>query len=230
MISKHEFIFRGTRIPYWQKGDSPRLLIVSGAHGDEHGVVPIVSREIEKQASALRDFIYIPELSPSAMRRKTRLNENGEDIERGFYEGSPHTEAHAIMEFLRGRTFDLCVSFHEDKEWNGFYLYDIAQKLNMQGFAPLCESLVRRGLSLHTGGDDREDPLLRHRVENGYVYIPIDRTLIKQPFFGSWLVKHAIVSRILVPEVPMRLSREEKMHVVSACFDYIAECTAGAGR
>lgn len=218
MISKQTFTFQKTQIPYWIKGSKPRLLIISGAHGDEYEVVSIAAREIEQRINALPDFLYIPELSPSAMRRKTRLNENGEDIERNFYDGSAHREACAIMELLRGKKFDFCISFHEDREWKGFYVYDISQMADRHRFDILNNELLERGITLYTGIDDIDDTLLGNQVDKGYVHIPINESLCIKPFFGAWLMNQGIVSHMIVPEVPMRISHAEKKYIIEKCF------------
>ncbi len=221
MISKYEFSLDGIRIPYWQKGDRPRLLIVSGAHGDEHEIVPIVAYEIERRADILPEFLSIPELSPCAMRLKTRMNDEGLDIERSFREHPSHREVCAIMEFLREKKFDLCISFHEDKEWDGFYMYDLGVDPDAESFRELRDELTRGGIVMHTGIDDREDALLGHTVYEGYVHIPVDASLKAQPFFGSWLIKHAIVPRMIVPEVPTKSSPVHKALIIEKCFDYL---------
>lgn len=218
-MHKDFFTFNNVRIPYWNHGENPRILIVSGAHGDEYSVVSIVADEIERRAPMMLDFIFIPEMSPSAVARKTRENHVGEDIERHFINATHHGEARAIMEFLRNKTFDICLSFHEDREWDGFYLYDVASQSYQKELRMICKRVARIGTPLHTGLDDGNDPYLGHSVENGYVHIPFNNVMAEKPFFGSWLLGNAIAKRMVVFEVPMRADVDQKKRIVHACFD-----------
>jgi len=68
------FQYSPQKIPYFLSGNNPQLLIVSGTHGDEFAIISSLDEIIQKYIDDLVPFMYIPELSPSAVRQKTRTN------------------------------------------------------------------------------------------------------------------------------------------------------------
>src|SRR3989338_4995521 len=67
-------------IRYFQKGESPSVLIISGSHGDEFEIVPLIEFYLQKYEEFMPNFVFVPRVSPSAALTKTRLNGEGPTI------------------------------------------------------------------------------------------------------------------------------------------------------
>ena len=176
------------------KGDKPKLLIVSGTHGDEFEVVPLIEEYVGKHYSDLPSFLYVPEVSPSALRLRTRKNADGVDLNRSFVDGTKIEEARQMMELWGRYNFDLFLTFHEDPTQDKFYLYEGVQEkyysqfsLERQGkLDPLRGGIQALGIELYSGVDDPLDPQLGHQVGDGYVYWPM--TFYKDDHSNQYLL------------------------------------------
>jgi predicted deacylase len=114
-------------ISYYKKGVKPILLLMSGTHGNEYKVIKPLINIVYLYSSKLPDFIFIPEVSPSAVKKHTRENDSNNDLNRKFTEQTDDTEARTIMRIVSNYNFKLGISFHEDPELNSFYMYDCAK-------------------------------------------------------------------------------------------------------
>ena len=120
-------------INYFQKGKSPKLLLMSGTHGDEYGVIQPLKNIIDKYSEKLPDFIFIPEFSPTAVKLKTRRNKFNHDVNRNFFENTDDPEAKTVMNIVANFNFKMGISFHEDIEYDSFYMYD-SEKMDAKTF------------------------------------------------------------------------------------------------
>ena len=58
---------------YFLKGVKPiSLQIDTGMHGDEKEVIPVVKDILDTHLPKLKSLLYIPEISPSAVKLETR--------------------------------------------------------------------------------------------------------------------------------------------------------------
>ncbi len=89
-----------TKLKYFIKGSNPRLLIHSGTHGDEWGVIEPVKLAVKKYEDQLPDFVFVPEVSPSAVMNRTRVNSGSVDLNRSFTEGTNESEVLANMKII----------------------------------------------------------------------------------------------------------------------------------
>ena len=193
------------------------MQVDTGMHGDESGVIPSVRDVLDSHLSQLNSLLYIPEVSPSAVKLGTRNNAQGHDINRSFIEGTSDQEARLTMDIIRRLEPAVCVSFHEDPE--RLYIYD-AGKFSLEGsmsLAALREEVRTLGVSLLSGIDDEADPALGIDFSKGYRHFPLETQTKKMGFFGSWALSHGLTKRALTIEIP-NLEPGLKDKVVDSVF------------
>ncbi len=204
-------------ITYFVQGGKPKLLLLSGTHGDEYGVIEAVKGSIRKYLSQLPEFVFIPEVSPSAVSNRTRVNNNGIDLNRSFGDSSLEPETIANMEIVKDNSFDLCVSFHEDPGISEFYFYDSGM-MDESDLALIRSGVQTLGIKLYDGVDDPSDPYLANMVNGGYISSPAD-TLSGNDSYENWSLNKGIVKRTLTMEVPGTISMERKTALVNLLFE-----------
>jgi hypothetical protein len=210
---------------YKIKGVAPSLLIITGLHGDEFEIVPLVEKIVEQYYEKLPDFVYIPAASSSALKLKTRTNETGVDLNRSFYHGTTVLEAQSLMSLLSGFHFKLVLEIHEDplvpdpEKFDGdFYLYDIGTDTNFvhsSAWARLINDITSLGIKMYNGIDDPSDSTLGHLVKDGYVHATAD------PSGGGiddWMICNGLAERVFIPEVPGKISLETKSKIIDFIF------------
>lgn len=208
-----------TQIPYYEKGEAPALLIHSGTHGDEYGVIESVRLAVEKYEDRLPDFVYVPIVSPSAVDKRTRENDQKLDLNRNFLEDSTVGEVEANFQIVRDKRFDLLVTFHEDNSRDSkFYLYDYGEALGgTDQWKEFKKELKELNVELLTGVDDPGDPSLNQTFFDGYYFGEVSA---EGGMFDSWAVRQGIIKRALVPEIPGHLSQKTKNEAVDLFFRY----------
>lgn len=195
------------------KGYAPRLIIHSGTHGDEYHVIEPLRRVVTRLYDELPDFIYVPEVSPSAVSLKSRINAFGNDLNRIFWD-SRDPEAFANKQILAGASHAIALSFHEDIENNAFYIYD-TEELSDEHVAYLRSTMKRNDIPLLTGFDDPHDVALSHYFVEGYAQTAT-KPQFKGPFVDDWARYHSHVSRMLTIEVPYTSKNIET--AIEACL------------
>jgi protein MpaA len=107
--------------------DEPLLYLSAGIHGDEPAGVEALISELESAPAWLGKFslLLCPVLNPAGCASGSRFDSAGRDLNRDYRKClSPATRAHRNFLELQP-TPKLCLSFHEDWETKGFYLYEI---------------------------------------------------------------------------------------------------------
>ncbi len=106
--------------------NAPLIYLSSGIHGDEPaGPSALLNLMTGGDYSDDYHWIIIPTLNPSGLAVQTRENANGFDLNRDYLLlQTAETIAHTSY-LLSQPTPDLFISFHEDWEADGFYLYEI---------------------------------------------------------------------------------------------------------
>lgn len=204
---------------YYISGENPKLLIHSGTHGDEYEVTDFVTEAILKYEKDLPSFIFVPVVSPSAVERKTRVNESGTDMNRGFFSDSKDPEVQANIEIIKNEKFDLFVSFHEDWEFSEYYIYD-------WGYSQIKNELVLKhnqwlknnGIGLFNGVDDPLDLALGYEFVEGYnksIHVEKERD---DGIISDWILNRKVSQEYLLPEIPQQLRREKKQMIVDSFF------------
>lgn len=204
-----------TENTYFLKGVKPLLEIDTGVHGDERGVIPSVKDVLDSHLSRLETLLYIPEVSPSAVKLGTRENAQGNDINRNFIEGTLDQEANLTMDIIRRLEPAVCVSFHEDPK--SLYIYDSGE-LDLEGsesLATLREEVRTLGVPLLSGIDD---PALGIDFSKGYRHFSLATQTPDKGFFGSWALSHGLAKRALTIEIPADLEPGLKDKVVDSVF------------
>jgi len=213
-------------IPYYLSGKNPRLFISSGIHGDEQGVISSVQKAIRKNMNTLPAFFYVPVASPSAVKKGTRENASGQNVNRGFITDSPVDESVALMKGVSSYQFELSVSFHEDWELADFYMYDILGPHHNhpihQHFQSLTNNLSTLNVGMLNGVDDTTDPNLGYSFTNGYRAFPYEGIQKHEDgSLDSWLVRNGVSRRAFNPEIPKKSPQEVKDAIVDAFFSHI---------
>lgn len=204
---------------YFLKGAKPiSLQVDTGMHGDEIGVIPSVKDVLKSHLSQLETLLYIPEVSPSAVKMGTRKNAQGNDINRKFIEGTSDQEANLTMDIIRCLKPAVCVSFHEDPK--RLYIYD-AGRFSLEGSASLAtlrEEVQTLGVPLLTGIDDERDSALGIDFSHGYRHFPLKTQTGEKGFLGSWALSSNLAERALTIEIPANLEPGLKDKVVDSVF------------
>lgn len=204
---------------YYIKGDNPTLLIHSGTHGDEYGVINAVRRCVEKYEDKLPDFVFVPVVSPSAVKAKIRVNSNGFDLNRIFFSDSKEIEVIENIKVLDGYKFDLMVSFHEDPVSEEYYIYDSGFDLNeSEKIKSYNQKLKKLGFKLLNGLDDPDDPILGYEFKEGYKKFIEMNNDKNNGMITVWAMLEKGVNECLVPETPGILSMEKKELIVDTFF------------
>lgn len=224
MMQKFAKTIGKTKTEYFIKGKEPSLLIVSGIHGDEFGVISSVRASIRRYLTSLPNFLFIPEMSSSAVLLGTRKNNEGLDLNRSFFDDSPNEEVRAIMEIVNNFHFDICFSFHEDLELAEFYLYDAFGK-NLKGsglLKNLQKGIKSLNINLLNGVDDPNDPTLGDTFVDGYHFYPVKKVFTnKFGFFSDWGFVNKVFKRYINPEIPGQLAQGKKNKVADLIFRYL---------
>ncbi len=108
------------------KGNSRRVLISAGIHGDEPGGVETILKFLkEGDYSPYIDeweITLLPCTNPYGYEFGTRENHQGKDLNRLFKVSDPPLEVKFVQSIL-DTVFELTVELHEDNESHGYYLY-----------------------------------------------------------------------------------------------------------
>ncbi|HLD92433.1 MAG TPA: succinylglutamate desuccinylase/aspartoacylase family protein [Patescibacteria group bacterium] len=204
---------------YFVKGDNPTLLIHSGTHGDEYGVIDIVRKCVEKYEGRLPDFVFVPVVSPSAVKAKIRVNSNGFDLNRIFFSDSKEIEVIENIKALDGYKFNLMVSFHEDPVYEEYYVYESSfESGESEKIKNLNQKLKGLGIKLLNGVDDPDDPSLGFEFVEGYRKFVVDKNNKSDGYITHWALINAGVKTAFSVETPSKLSLEKKELIVDTFF------------
>lgn len=201
-------------IKYHIKGNSPQLVIHSGTHGDEFHVIEPLRAVVERLYDELPSFIYVPEVSPSAVLLGTRENALGHDMNRVFWGANFDPEVIANKQILAAASHAVALTFHQDLENNAFYIYD-SKNLPIEQIDSLRSKVLGFGLNLYTGYDDFEDENLNYVFDNGYACVENGQHY-KGPFVDDWAMYHGHVERMMTVEMPFEKPNVEA--AIEACL------------
>ncbi len=219
-MEKHAFAYQSTTLLYYQSSQTPKLLLISGFHGNETDVIAPLTDIIFRNQKRLPPFLFIPVACPSAVALETRLNKNKVDINRSYYLDSPEEEAQALMHLLAGFRFDIAYSFHEDPGERRFYLYDMGEGVDAKKIDALKQAILSLGVPMFHGIDDLEDPSLGGEIVDGYS-LEDEQLTLKNGFFNGYLLTADITRRHLNPEIPGAIPKEKKAAILQAIFDIL---------
>lgn len=210
----------GKDFSYIESRKNPRLLLHAGTHGDEYEVIDIVSDFIKSHEKELPPFIYVPQVSPSAVAAKTRVNKNGKDLNRIFYENSQDDEVQNNIAVMKKGPFNLLVSFHEDPEFREYYIYDVGVDTKpTQSVIDHNAFLKKQGVVLLNGLDDPKDPELGFEFVEGYH--KFEHTDADNGMILVWAFNHGFIKHCLLPEIPGKMNLDEKRKIVNSFFEQV---------
>lgn len=114
------------------RGRSPTAqhwLLAAGMHGDEPAGHIALLEFLEQDARSLSgriDLTVLPCISPWGYIHDRREDRQGIDLNRSF-ERDDVESVRLYRQLLDGETFDLFLEFHEDWEFEGYYLFEVRQ-------------------------------------------------------------------------------------------------------
>jgi hypothetical protein len=197
-----------------------RLLIVSGLHGDEASVIPLLTEYIQNNESLLPSFLFIPEMSPSALALNQRNNVGGHNLNRIFGTDIPDDEREAIEHVVSEHgPFDLVLSFHEDQEFLDTYFYDVGEKFYLLHLAKWRQHAQEIEIPLLNGLDDPNDDALGYHFTDGYNH---DTAKKNNGMFEYWVLVEQLAKRSLTIEIPTAASPLQKKKLIESVFTHLA--------
>jgi len=107
----------------------PSVYLSAGIHGDEPAPVEALIRWAEGNLGkfASWNWTIFPCLNPWGLERNFRFDAEGRDLNR-WYHSRKVPQIAAQCAVMRGDSYDVAVSLHEDYDARGFYLYEIASE------------------------------------------------------------------------------------------------------
>ncbi|KKU46749.1 MAG: hypothetical protein UX64_C0002G0005 [Microgenomates group bacterium GW2011_GWC2_46_7] len=204
-----KYIFSGNRF-------REKILIVSGIHGDEGDIIPYLKIFLEQKTKEF-PFLFIPELSDTALQKKTRENDLNQDLNRNFFDDSQNHEISSVMETInKFEPYSLAISFHEDLEFSETYIYDVGEKFYPLNLNQWKKSVIKSGIELLTGWDELDESKpLRSFITDGYSYAS---SAIDNGMFEYWVVHKKLAKRSLTIEIPHNASPTQKEQLVVNVF------------
>ncbi len=207
---------------YFMTDPHPSVLYLSRMHGDESESSKVLREILERTGASGPSYLFIPEVSPSAVRAKTRKNGAGHDINRQFYDNTQDPEARTVMNMLSPYRFNVAVDVHEDPDRNkSLYIYDTGIMTDRELSA--YRRLVRQaGAELYTGMDDENDKDLGVRIEDGYISFRQDTISLNAGFLSIWITANSVTSRVFTIEIPGRAASQMKRRLIAALVPFLA--------
>ncbi len=207
---------------YFVSGENPRLIIHAGTHGDEWEVIGLVENALRKYESRLPSFIFFPEVSPSSVKTRTRINSMGKDLNRTFFSDSKDPEVVENRKYLDNKHFDLMITFHEDPVREEYYIYDTGKtEEKNRVILGHNKKLMDSGIKLLNGIDDPNDPALGHEFKDGYRKFVYRKGDPDNGMITAWALNRGIVDECLVPEIPGKLDIDKKRFIVESFFEEV---------
>jgi len=195
-----------------------KILLLSGIHGDEYGVISSVKKYLKKRINDFPFFYYISEVSPSAVLQKTRNNKRNIDLNRSFFDNSNDEEITTLKTNIKGTSFLTVFTFHEDCDrTDEFYMYS-SHRINPMTFSILKKQFETKNIILFNGIDDPRDPILNNNITNGLLISPIEKE--KRGTLWPWLHKNNNIKHCIDFEIPGKAPQQKKDILVQILFDY----------
>ncbi len=211
-------------------GESPapfRWLLGAGLHGDEPAGHLALLEFLEQDATGLRDqidLVVLPCINPWGYVHDRRENSQGIDINRHFEEDEL-AEVRLCKQLLNGERFDLFLEFHEDWEFDGYYLFETRQE-NAHRVGPSLIEAVRAHGPIYRHADVEGFPVTEGVVD-GTPTILAKHDIGAKPL-PLWLFQTGRSQRSITSETPSKewdMARRIASHVTVArkCVELLAQ-------
>ncbi|PWU24002.1 hypothetical protein C5B42_01105 [Candidatus Cerribacteria bacterium 'Amazon FNV 2010 28 9'] len=198
---------------------TPKLLVVSGLHGDEAGVIEPLFLHLTTQEKELPPTLFIPVMSPSAFERKQRKNKHGNDVNRIFGLNTGDTEEQVASSIVKAHApYNLVVSFHEDHEYSQVYVYDVGTTPCEPDISSWRNAIHALSLDLLNGIDDPSDADLGYRFEEGYNH---ELAAKNSGEFEHWVIQENFAPRSLTLEIPAHATSYQKRGAIEATLQHL---------
>ncbi len=193
-----------------------RILITAGLHGDEGSIIPLLEDFLFEFEGISDSIVFIPRMSPSALRSGRRLNDSGHDSNRLFGRKQDDPEHNGVVETIdQHAPYDLVVSFHEDVDYPETYVYDTGRQLPLSKVIDWRYEVQQLGIPLLNGLDDPNDPELQHVFVDGYNHISHPG---RDGQLETWIVLSGLTPQSLTIEIPSSLTSEQKTELIWITF------------
>ncbi|MDO8538049.1 MAG: DUF2817 domain-containing protein [archaeon] len=177
----------------------------AGIHGDEYsgpfGVLKFL-KEFKNKNKKLKIIIF-PCANPFGFEFKKRNNFNNSNLNRKFSEKNLADERKPLFDSLKKENLQFFLSFHEDDELNGCYLYAYAKTVNDLNVFQAILSITKKHASLQLS-----KKIYKHKANQALIHNPKADGSFEQRMF-----KEGILSACF--EVPDKLSLK-KMNKINA--------------
>jgi succinylglutamate desuccinylase len=221
LINSSSEKLRDTEVKYYtftQENASTKLLLASGLHGDESSVIEPLQQFIEQNSHKMPNFLFIPEVSPSAVQLRRRHNGLYHDLNRIFEMGVEDPEELLAKKIvMKEAPYDLVVTFHEDTEYKETYFYDLGEKFYELHLQEWRNAVKNIGIELLNGLDD-EDNALRKVFVDGYHY---EEDAQEDGMFEHWVLHEHLGERNLTIEIPTSASLDQKKQLIELYFEHL---------
>ena len=199
------------------------VLLTAGLHGDEPAGPEAIMRFLARDHSSLLqtfEFFILPCINPHGFVHNTRENAIGLDLNRSF-EDDTTPEAILVKRILRDRRFDTFVEFHEDWEFEGFYLFELQR--NQRSIGPkIIERIKQLGPIYSTSSID-DMP-----VENGVVQTGLETQGISNEAMPLYVFRlHA--DHCITSETPTQWDIESRISAHLTVLDIALQSYLNAG-
>lgn len=201
----------------------PSVIVLSGVHGNEYESGTLLERELIHHPSEFGHFLYVPRVSPSAIRLKRRTNANGLDVNRQFTDHSTDSEVTALMALLCDVHASIAIDVHEDPDnTDNMYVYDTAV-MNPGDLKRYRDTVTATGMKLFTGIDDVDDECLMRRITDGYVSYTVGDSNRDPGFAVHWMVRHGIIKRGFTVEIPGKATAAVKSKIIDSVIPMLIQ-------
>lgn len=203
--------------------DLPNLMVIAGTHGDEPSG-PNVCLEILRDPPKGANLSFIPLVNPAGREKMTREDAAGKDPNRGWRKGVPTPEGKILKgkkDLLKELAKDGVLSFHEDDEADGFYIYD-SENVDVPG--PLARHLQSVGRRFFSVASPGVDGFGDERGKDGFIINPDDDA------FEDWMHFDVGVTPVILVELPSKKPWDTRVNCGAAMIQAYAKYQANEGK
>lgn len=197
---------------------APRVLLSAGIHGDEPAGPECLYHKMKQGLLSTEvEWVVVPFLNPGGLRKGTRENPRGLDLNREFLRDQTVEIAFYKETVPSLGPYDLMLSLHEDWEFKGSYLYEINT-----GTRPSMAQGILDLLAAETGLAEAE-VIDEHRpiLPGLIVHDPIADEPENWPEAIFMIHQQPLLSYTL--ETPSQAPLEKRVRCMAGVIDYCAE-------